>query len=96
MQRVLRACCRHAQYKVPSFFTENLRDLCKNIITADLTRRYGNLRRGVRDIKEHPWFAEIRWSQVYEKRVRRAACDCYCSFIVRTIISRRDLRMSNI
>ena len=93
MQRVVRACCRRAQYKVPSFFTENLRDLCKNIITADLTRRYGNLRRGVRDIKEHPWFAEIRWSQVYEKRVRASRAIINVLF---SIIDWRDLRMSNI
>ena len=29
--------------------------------TADLTKRFGNLKGGVHDIKAHPWFAEIDW-----------------------------------
>lgn len=47
--------------KYPSHFDPNAKDLCKHLLTGDLTRRYGNLRGGVQDIKQHPWFAGIDW-----------------------------------
>ncbi|CAH1392008.1 unnamed protein product [Nezara viridula] len=48
-------------YCTPSHFSNQLSDLINNLLQVDLTKRYGNLRRGVKDIKEHPWFNEINW-----------------------------------
>lgn len=31
--------------------------------------RFGNLRNGVYDIKCHPWYKEISWNAIYEKKV---------------------------
>merc|ERR1711923_40667 len=36
---------------------------------VDLTKRYGNLKNGVMDIKNHKWFATTEWIAVYQKRV---------------------------
>merc|ERR1719239_2138797 len=33
---------------------------------GDLTKRYGNLRNGVNDIKNHKWFATTEWIAVYQ------------------------------
>lgn len=38
----------------PSHFHPNVRDLLKHLLTTDLTRRYGNLARGYRDVMDHP------------------------------------------
>ncbi len=36
---------------------------------VDLTKRYGNLRMGVEDIKNHKWFATTDWIAIYQKKV---------------------------
>ena len=45
--------------RFPNHFTVDLKDLLKNLLQVDLTRRYGNLKSGVRDIKDHRWFKDI-------------------------------------
>jgi protein kinase A len=44
------------KYKQPSYLTEELKDLLRCLIQNDLTKRYGNLKNGVDDIKTHKWF----------------------------------------
>ncbi|ORX95760.1 kinase-like protein [Basidiobolus meristosporus CBS 931.73] len=46
------------------------RDLIKRLTTADLTKRFGNLKNGVWDIKQHPWFAEIDWNKLSRLEVQ--------------------------
>ena len=43
--------------RFPTHFSNELRDLLKNLLQVDLTKRYGNLKNGVSDIKGHKWFA---------------------------------------
>lgn len=40
-------------YKMPINFSANLSDLIKNLLRVDITKRYGNLVKGVNDIKNH-------------------------------------------
>jgi protein kinase A len=40
------------------------KDLIKRLLTADLTKRYGNLKGGVQDIKRHKWFADVDWKKM--------------------------------
>lgn len=54
----------------PEHFNEDLQDLLSNLLQRDLTRRYGNLMRGVADIKEHFWFGSIDWINLLYKGVR--------------------------
>ena len=39
------------------------------LLTADLSKRFGNLHRGSRDIFAHMWFAEIDWDCLYRKEI---------------------------
>jgi len=55
---------------LPSHFTPELKDLCTNILQVDTSKRYGCLRHGVKDIKQHPWFQTIKWQQLYEKQMK--------------------------
>ena len=50
--------------KFPSNFDPNAKDLVKRLLTTDLTKRYGNLKNGVEDIKKHKWFAAIDWAKL--------------------------------
>lgn len=56
--------------RFPSHFTVDLKDLLKNLLQVDLTRRFGNLKSGVRDVKEHRWFKEIDFICIYEKNTQ--------------------------
>lgn len=38
-------------------------------LQVDLTKRYGNLKNGVNDIKGHKWFATTDWIAIYQKKV---------------------------
>lgn len=61
------------QVRYPSHFSSDLKDLLKNLLQVDLTKRFGNLKNGVNDIKNHKWFASTDWIAVYERRVRYKA-----------------------
>lgn len=53
----------------PSFFETGAKDLLHSLLTADLSKRYGNLLHGSRDIFSHMWFAEIDWDCLYRKEI---------------------------
>jgi hypothetical protein len=37
---------------------------------ADLSKRYGNLKDGVNDIKKHKWFDGFRWEDLIDKKMK--------------------------
>lgn len=49
--------------KFPGSFPKDARSLVKHLLVADLAKRYGNLKRGVKDIKGHRWFKGFNWGQ---------------------------------
>lgn len=57
------------KFKFAIHFGEDLKDILKNILQVDLTRRYGNLRNGAMDIKKHPFFQTTDWIQIYNQAV---------------------------
>uniref|UniRef100_A0A3Q2PA80 cAMP-dependent protein kinase n=1 Tax=Fundulus heteroclitus TaxID=8078 RepID=A0A3Q2PA80_FUNHE len=56
--------------RFPSHFSSDLKDLLRNLLQVDLTKRFGNLKNGVNDIKGHKWFATTDWIAIYQKKVR--------------------------
>ncbi|KAI8806893.1 camp-dependent protein kinase 6 [Cladochytrium replicatum] len=44
--------------RFPSHFDQQAKDLVKRLLQPDLTKRFGNLKDGVLDIKRHRWFVE--------------------------------------
>ncbi|CAG0912230.1 unnamed protein product [Notodromas monacha] len=52
----------------PKNFSADLRDLLKNLLQVDLTKRFGNLRNGVDDIRGHKWFSTTDWFAIYERK----------------------------
>merc|ERR1719343_21214 len=45
----------------PKVFDKKAKGLVKKLLTADLGKRYGNLKNGVDDIKKHEWFKDVPW-----------------------------------
>merc|ERR1712217_515991 len=43
----------------PKYFDQNAKSLVKKLITADLSKRFGNLKDGSADILKHKWFHSI-------------------------------------
>ncbi|CAL8088517.1 unnamed protein product [Orchesella dallaii] len=55
--------------RFPSHFSSDLKDLLRNMLQVDLSKRYGNLKNGVGDIKHSKWFAPADWIGIYQKRL---------------------------
>lgn len=45
------------------------KSLVKHLLVADLSKRYGNLKGGVEDIKQHRWFNKIDWKNLLAKKL---------------------------
>lgn len=58
------------KYREPSYLSEDIKDFIRHLIQADLTKRYGILKNGVDDIKQHKWLEKIDWIALYKKEVR--------------------------
>lgn len=68
------------QVRFPSHFTTELKDLLRNLLQVDLTKRFGNLKNGVNDIKGHRWFSSTDWIAIYQRKVGEAAGIRECGF----------------
>ncbi|VDI64270.1 cAMP-dependent protein kinase catalytic subunit 1 isoform X8 [Mytilus galloprovincialis] len=55
--------------RFPSHFSSDLKDLLRSLLQVDLTKRFGNLKNGVNDIKNHKWFQSTDWIAIYQRKV---------------------------
>ncbi|OXG23502.1 protein kinase A [Cryptococcus neoformans Tu401-1] len=55
--------------RYPTYFDVLAKELLKNLLIGDLTKRYGNLRAGSSDIFAHGWFAEVDWDKLYRREI---------------------------
>lgn len=55
--------------KYPPYIHPDAQDLLQGLITADLSRRLGNLAGGSRDVMQHVWFAEVTWERLGKKDI---------------------------
>jgi protein kinase A len=62
-QKILRC-----KYKFPKGFDDHGKSLVKHILVLDLSKRYGNLRKGVDDFKKHRWFKGLNWNSIATKQ----------------------------
>jgi protein kinase A len=60
---------KNGKYKVPSYITDELKDFISCLIQPDLTKRLGNLRNGIDDVKTHIWFRDTDWMAIYNKQI---------------------------
>jgi protein kinase A len=50
----------------PKYFDKNAKALVKKLLTADLSKRYGNLKDGPLDILQHKWFSNLNFQELEE------------------------------
>ncbi|KAI0221397.1 cAMP-dependent protein kinase catalytic subunit [Massospora cicadina] len=55
--------------RFPPFFDPLAKDLVKRLLSADLSRRFGNLKGGSQDIKRHRWFLDTDWKRLERRQV---------------------------
>lgn len=55
--------------KFPSNFPKDAKSLVKHLLVADLGKRYGNLKGGVNDIKNHRWFGNYPYKKLLDKQI---------------------------
>lgn len=55
--------------KFPSSFNKDAKSLVKHLLVAELAKRYGNLKRGVKDITGHRWFKNFDWKQLEQSKI---------------------------
>ncbi|KAF8820628.1 AGC kinase [Cardiosporidium cionae] len=51
----------------PAFFPKYAKLLVRRFLSADLSKRYGNLRNGIDDIRNHKWFEDFPWDLLLGK-----------------------------
>lgn len=56
-------------FAVPTFLDDVTGDLIKSLLSKDPSKRLGNLKGGAEDIKNHPWFTDIDWKLVHDKKM---------------------------
>ena len=66
---VLASTCFLIQVRYPSHLKPSAKDLIANLLQTDITKRYGNLKNGIDDIKNHKWFAGIDWEALKQLKV---------------------------
>ena len=59
----------NCKLKFPPFFDPIAKDMVKRLLTPDLTKRYGNLKDGVQDIKRHKWFHGVNWELLLNRGI---------------------------
>lgn len=55
-------------YTMVETFSDDLQDLIHHLLQLDLTKRYGNLKNGVEDVKQHVWFRPIHWLAILNRK----------------------------
>jgi protein kinase A len=56
--------------KFPSSFSSNAKSLVRHMLEADLSKRYGNLKGGVADIKNHRLFKGLDWNALLSLQIK--------------------------
>jgi serine/threonine protein kinase len=54
--------------RFPSAMSPTARDLISGLCTVDTSKRLGNIKGGAQAVKSHPWFKDIDWDALYNRK----------------------------
>ena len=57
------------ELKIPEFIKEDTASLLRGLLQKDPWKRLGGSSRDAEEIKEHPYFKDVNWDDVYNKRI---------------------------
>ncbi len=58
------------QFTFPSYVSATAKDLISKLLSADLSKRLGNLAGGTQDIINHPWFKDFPWAKLEARELK--------------------------
>lgn len=64
-QRILKG-----KIKFPRDFDKDAKSIVKHLLVADTAKRYGCLKGGANDIKEHRWFGGLDWAALEQRKLK--------------------------
>ena len=53
--------------KLEDWLSDNAKDLLSNLLVKDPSKRLGSGSEGSQEIRNHPWFSNISWDDIYNK-----------------------------
>jgi serine/threonine protein kinase len=56
--------------KFPRDFDKNAKSLVKHLLAADVSKRYGCMKNGADDVKNHRWFDGLEWNKLMEQQIK--------------------------
>lgn len=56
--------------KYPKYFDLVAKDLCRKLMTAERTKRLGNMKNGAADVKDHKFFHQVEWHDCYARKLK--------------------------
>jgi len=60
----------YGELKIPNFVSKEAGELLKRLLERNPDKRLGGCWRDAEDIKEHPYFKDVDWGKVYEKKIK--------------------------
>ena len=57
------------ELKIPEFIREDTKSLLRGLLQKDPKKRLGGGNRDAEEIKQHPYFKDVNWDDVYYKRI---------------------------
>ena len=61
---------QYGNLKIPNFVPKEAAELLKRLLERNPNKRLGGGDRDAEEIKEHPYFKDIDWNKVYEKKIK--------------------------
>lgn len=56
--------------RYPDGFDSKCKSLVKHLLRRDLSKRYGNLKNGAQDLKEHRFFEDINYENLLQRKLK--------------------------
>ena len=60
----------YGELKIPNFVTKETAELLKGLLERNPNKRLGGGGRDAEEIKEHPYFKDVDWKKVYDKKIK--------------------------
>lgn len=57
------------QFELPRHFDGKVRDMIKKLLVLDKSKRFGCLKGGPEDVKQHKWFKNVDWDMILSRQV---------------------------
>ena len=60
----------HGELKIPDFVSKEAGELLRRLLERNPNKRLGGMGRDALEIKEHPYFKDVDWKKMYEKKIK--------------------------